>query len=51
MEAISPYVDKILVYQYLGIMNKPFSKAPAGLTDCSEKLYTDYMNWYKSQKF
>ena len=51
MEAISPYVDKILVYQYLGIMNKPFSKAPAGLTDCSEKLYMDYMNWYKSQKF
>lgn len=51
MEAISPYVDKILVYQYIGIMNKPFSKAPAGLTDCSEKLYTDYMTWYKSQKF
>lgn len=51
MEAISPYVDKILVYQYLGIMNKPFSKAPAGLTDVSEKLYTDYMEWYNKQNF
>ena len=51
MEAISPYVDKILVYQYLGIMNKPNSKAFAGLRDETVKLYKQYMNWYKQQNF
>jgi hypothetical protein len=48
MEDISPFVEKILVYQYLGIMNKPGSVASVGHPG-SEKLYNDYMNWYKSQ--
>ena len=51
MEAISPFVDKILVYQYLGIMNKPGSLAHAGLRDESVRLYNQYMDWYRKQNF
>ena len=51
MEAISPFVEKILVFQYLGIMNKPNSKAHAGLRDETVRLYNQYMNWYNKQNF
>ena len=51
MEDISPFVDKILVYQYLGIMNKPNSLAHAGLRDESVRLYNQYMDWYRKQNF
>nr|WP_320059593.1 DUF4434 domain-containing protein [uncultured Bacteroides sp.] len=51
MEDISPFVDKILVYQYLGIMNKPNSKAHAGLRDETVRLYNQYMSWYSKQTF
>ncbi|MGP8270157.1 MAG: DUF4434 domain-containing protein [Terracidiphilus sp.] len=44
LEAVSPWVDRILVYQYLGMMNKPGSSAFAG-SPASTKLYSDYRNW------
>lgn len=46
MEAISPYVDKILCYQYIGIMNKPGTDIVVG-PESSFKLYEDYSKWYK----
>lgn len=46
LEAVSPYVDTILAYQYQGLMNKPGTGAFAGHPE-SEKLYTDYMGWVK----
>ncbi len=48
LEAVSPWVDRILVYQYLGLMNKPGSSAFAGCP-ASTKLYSDYQNWLKSR--
>jgi len=48
LEAVSPWVDEILVYQYLGMMNKPGSAAFAGNPQ-SAKLYSDYMAWLKSR--
>ena len=49
--ADSPFVDKILVYQYLGIMNKPQSNAHAGLRGETVRLYNQYMDWYNKQNF
>lgn len=44
LEAASPYVDRILVYEYQGMMNKPGSPVFAGHPD-SAKLYRDYVDW------
>jgi Domain of unknown function (DUF4434) len=49
IEAISPWVDTILVYQYQGMMNKPNSYAFAGCP-ASTTLYTDYMNWLNAKR-
>ena len=48
LEAVSPWVDKILVYQYLGMMNQPETTAFSG-SPASIKLYTDYQGWLMSQ--
>lgn len=48
LAAVSPWVDRILVYQYQGMMNRPGSDAFCG-TPASARLYTDYVNWLKSR--
>ncbi len=44
IENAAPYVDKILSYQYLGLMNPPDSTAFAG-HESSVKLYEDYRKY------
>jgi hypothetical protein len=46
LEAVAPFVDQVLIYQYQGLMNKPGSRAFAGPPD-SGRLYTDYVHWLK----
>lgn len=46
LEAVSPWVDTILIYQYQGMMNKPGSRAFAG-PPASATLYSDYVSWLK----
>jgi hypothetical protein len=48
MEAVSPWVDKILVYQYQGMMNQPGSRAFCGRS-ASTALYTAYVDWLKTR--
>lgn len=50
MEAISPFVEKIIVYAYDGMMARPGSAARAGYPGRAEKLYTDYRAWLDSTK-
>lgn len=49
LEALSPFVDKVLCYQYLGLMNKPGTDIIAGPPD-SIKLYEQYTKWYNRYK-
>ncbi len=44
LEAVGPFVDKVLVYQYQGIMSKPGSAVPSGHQDAT-RLYRDYVQW------
>jgi hypothetical protein len=46
LEAVSPFVDTTLVYQYQGMMNKPDSVAFAGPQE-STQLYSDYEEWLR----
>ncbi|MBR6754300.1 MAG: DUF4434 domain-containing protein [Clostridia bacterium] len=44
IKSISPYVDEILIYQYLGMFNKPGTTAFCGHPG-SIQLYNDYKAW------
>lgn len=44
IKSIAPYVDEILMYQYLGMFNKPDTTAFCGHAD-STRLYMEYANW------
>ena len=47
LEAVSPFVDKVLIYQYQGLMNNPTSHSFAGHPE-SAKLYKDYVAWLRA---
>jgi len=49
LQAVSPWVEKILVYQYQGMMNKPGSPAFCGIP-ASTKLYTAYAEWLQNRR-
>lgn len=49
LEAVSPWVDRILAYQYQGMMNKPGSDAFAGPPD-SVTLYRNYADWLRRRQ-
>lgn len=44
IQSIAPYADEILMYQYLGMFNKPDTTTFCGHTD-STRLYTEYKEW------
>ena len=46
IRSIAPYVDEILIYQYLGLFNKPDTDAFCGHPD-STRLYNEYTAWLK----
>ncbi|MCE5348249.1 MAG: DUF4434 domain-containing protein [Bacteroidales bacterium] len=51
LEALSPFVEKILIYQYIGMINKPGTNAFAGHPG-SEQLYKELTakNWLRGKK-
>lgn len=48
MEAISPFVEKIIIYAYPGMMTKPGANGRWGYPERAEKLFADYKNWLDS---
>ncbi len=49
LRSVSPYVDEVLIYQYLGMFNKPSTIAFCGHPD-SVAYYESYDNFRKAQK-
>lgn len=48
LEAVSPYVDMVTIYQYQGLFSRPGSKAPSDHPDAT-RLYRDYVGWLKAE--
>lgn len=48
LDAVSPYVDLITIYQYQGLLSQPGSKAPTGHPDAT-KLYRQYVEWLQAE--
>lgn len=46
LNSLSPYVDEVLMYQYLGMFNKPDTTAFCGHPE-STRLYNEYAAWFK----
>lgn len=47
--SVSPYVEKVICYQYFGFMNAPTSRAPVGVSG-AESLWEAYNNWRGGQR-
>lgn len=47
IRSIAPYVDEILMYQYLGMFNKPDTDAFCGHPN-STQFYNDYAKWFST---
>ena len=47
LRAVSPYVDLVLIYQYLGLMNSPDTEAFAG-HESSTALHEEYVAWLRT---
>jgi hypothetical protein len=48
LSILSPYVEKILCYQYHGLMNPPDSSQHCGHPD-TVRLYQEYLRWLKQE--
>ena len=49
LEAMAPHVEKLLCYQYLGMMNPPHSPVFAGHPS-SARLYREYKEWVDEKR-
>ena len=48
LEDVSPFVERIAVYQYCGMLSKPGSTAATDHPS-AERLYKDYRRWLDAQ--
>ncbi len=48
LEAVTPFADEILIYQFQGLLNRPGTRAFAGHPD-SIRLGEDYLAWLRGQ--
>ncbi|MGE5482495.1 MAG: hypothetical protein ACM3VX_06265, partial [Bacteroidota bacterium] len=46
--AVSPHVENVICYQYIGLMDDPGSRVPVRVEGAG-KLWTDYRRWRKDR--